>query len=278
MLRPNEMSPAVVFPASSFANATQMSDTSVTEQQLRSRGIYLDYMSEELRGKINCLDSGGDGETCNVPKVSSAIEIIPFYDVQLTWLSRWNETPSNNPIDVTNEAIANDNTHSRGVAALTAGYGYSTISAAVHSGNLGLTGTDPVDNRYLSEERRYNLYARAVDSSLPPPISSIRISGSILSSVPGLKAADVEIIATGAQCDRTNTGFECVLEEGAKSPSMKVYNYDKAGKLIFACSNELVLDPPREHISLNGSGSWTNFSLDVPVTLTTDIVIKEGGC
>ena len=52
----------------------------------------------------------------------------------------------------------------------------------------------------------------------------------------------------------------------------------KAGKLIYACSAELELNPPREHISLNGKGSWTNFSLDVLAPVATDIVIKEGGC
>ena len=134
-------------------------------------------MSDDLRQKINCLDAGGTGEACDVPEVSTALEIIPFYDVQLTWLARWNETPNNNPIDVSNEAISDHNDHSRGMAELTSGFGYSTMSAAVHSGNLGLTGTDPIDPNYLSDEERYNLYARAVDFSTPPPVSGIRVSG-----------------------------------------------------------------------------------------------------
>lgn len=278
-LRPGEMYPAVEFPASSYALATQMSESiNVTEQQLRSRGVYIDYMTDELREKINCLDDGGDGESCGVPKVSTSLEIIPFYDVQLTWLARWNETPNNNPVDVTNDSIANDNSHSRGKAMLTSGAGYSGISSDVHNGNLGLTGTDPIDPHYLSNEEEYILYARAVDFGTPPPLSSITISGSILSAVNGVKAADVEIAASEAQCDRTNTGFECVVVEGAKSPSLKIYNYDRAGKVMVACSNELVLQPPRQHLSENGSGSWTNFSLDVSQVILTNIVIKENGC
>jgi len=275
---PSQMSPAVVFPASSFANATQMSDaTGVTQQQLRSRGIYLDYMSEELRDKINCLDSGGDGESCDVPKVSTALEIIPFYDVQLTWLSRWNETPNNNPIDVSNEAIDDHNTHSRGLAALTSGYGYSTISAAVHSGNLGLTGTDPIDPNYVAEEERYNLYARAVDASAPPPVSGIRISGTITSSVGGVKAADVEIEASGAQCDRTNTGYECVLEDGVNNPRLKVFNYFKRGKVLFACSAELVTHG-EEHSGDTPEQNWTVFNLPENSSSTANIVIREDSC
>jgi hypothetical protein len=127
LTRPANMDPAVVFPASTYGNATQMQEGTVAQQQLRSRGIYLDYMSDALRAKIDCLDLGGTGPSCDAPDVTSALEIIPFYDVQLTWLARWNETPNNNPIDVSNDAIADDNTHSRGVASLQLGYGFSTI-------------------------------------------------------------------------------------------------------------------------------------------------------
>ncbi|MBT8059264.1 MAG: prepilin-type N-terminal cleavage/methylation domain-containing protein, partial [Gammaproteobacteria bacterium] len=131
---PSAMTPAMSFPASTVPTATEMEDGGTAEQQLRSRGIYIDYMSDELRTRINCLDLGGDGDACDVPDVTTALEIIPFYDVQLTWLARWNETPSNNPIDVTNEAVQDSNAHSRGIAALTSGFGYSTINSAVHTG------------------------------------------------------------------------------------------------------------------------------------------------
>ena len=280
---PSLLSPGslgITFPASTSETATLMSASlGLTEQQLRSRGIYIDYMSDDLRSKIKCLDDNNTPESCGVPKVSSALEIIPFYEVQLTWLSRWNEYKTNIPIDVTNQAIADDNSHSRGVAELTTGIGPSRITAEAHSGNLGLTGTDPIDGRYDADLESYNLYAKAVGFGTPPSDSGIVISGSITSAVPGLKAADVEILATGAQCDRTSTGFECVLEVDAFKPNLKVYNYDKAGKYIYACSNELVLNPPREHSTDNGSGSWTNFDLDVEVSITNvSIVIKEGGC
>ena len=44
-----------------------------------------------------------------------------------------------------------------------------------------------------------------------------------------------------------------------------------------ASSAELELDPPREHISVNGKGSWTNFSLDVLAPVATDIIIIVDG-
>jgi hypothetical protein len=278
MTAPADMDPAVVFPASTYENATEMSAASgVTEQQLRSRGIYIDYMSDELRTKINCLDLGGEGADCEVPDVGSALEIIPFYDVQLTWLSRWTETPNNNPIDVTNEAVADNNVHSRGVASLESGFGYSTISSSVHSGNLGLTATDPIDPWYSYEEENYDMFALAVDYSTPPPLSGVIVSGNITSAVPGVKAADVEIEATDAQCDRTNTGYECVIETGANTPRLKVFNYFKQTRELYACSAELVVHGT-EHSGDSIANSWTRFNLPYVGSTTAHIVIKEGGC
>jgi prepilin-type N-terminal cleavage/methylation domain-containing protein len=272
---PGSMDPAVVFPASTPATATVMQDGVTTEQQLRSRGIYVDYMSDELRTRINCLDMGGTGDGCDVPDVTTALEIIPFYDVQLTWLSRWTESPDNTPIDVTNEAIADDNAHSRGIATLQQGYGTSTIESEVHKGNLGLTGTDPIDPQYVSELEEYPLYALAIEWSSPPPVSGIQIVGTITSAVPGVKAADVEIEATGAQCDRTSVGFECVLLTGATSPRLKIFNYAKQNKTLLGCSVNGNLSVQGND---TGSNPWTRFNLPLTETLNADIVIRENNC
>ncbi|MDT8319688.1 MAG: prepilin-type N-terminal cleavage/methylation domain-containing protein [Xanthomonadales bacterium] len=272
---PQSMSPAVEFPASSKLTATDLPTlTGATQQQLRSRGIYIDYMTDDLRQKINCLDDGGVGENCGTPGVSTALEIIPFYDVQLTWLARWNEEPVNNPIDVTNEAVADNNTHSRGVAVLQSGSGTSAISSSAHTGNIGLTATDPVDPANIVES--YDLYANANDSSTPPPLSSVVIRGTISSSVAGVKAADVEIEATDAQCDRTNTGFICVIEAGANKPLIRIFNFSKPNRIMLGCS--AVMNPLGvEHSSISGD-SWTRFRLPTTSRDDADIVIREDTC
>jgi type IV pilus modification protein PilV len=277
LTRPENMPTPLIFPASTLGNPTNFESSGTTEQQLRARGIYLDYLSDTLRTRINCLDAGGTGADCEVPDVNSAMEIIPFYDVQLTWLSRWNETPNNNPIDVTNEAIADNNSHTRGVATLESGFGYSTISSAVHTGNLGLTGTDPIDPWYLSQEESYNLYALAVDYSTPPPLSGIVIAGTITSSIPGLKAADVEISASDAQCDRTNTGYECVLEAEATNPRLTVSNYFKRNRVLVACANGLTIHGT-EHSGSTPQNNWTRFTLPDEELLDANIVIREDTC
>jgi len=277
MTLPADMTPSVVFPASTYENPTTFTAAGTIEQQLRARGIYLDYMSDVLRSRINCLDDGGTGDSCDVPDVNSALEIIPFYDVQMTWLSRWNETPNNNPIDVTNEAIANDNSHDRGIATLETGFGTSTITSTVHTGNLGLTGTDPIDPWYTSEEETYYLYALAVDFSSPPPLSGDTVSGSITSAVGGVRASDVEIVATGAQCDRTNTGFECAIEANPNNPRLTVSGYFKQNKVLVACSTMTINGT--EHSGDSPSQNWTRFDLPTGDNyVDINIVIKEGSC
>jgi type II secretory pathway pseudopilin PulG len=270
---PQDMVPPVVFPASTYTNATLLpTPRGSTSQQLRARGIYVDYLSDDLRTIVNCLDLGGTGESCGVPGVSNSLEVLPFYDVQLTWLARWTETPTNNPVDVSNEAIADDNSHSRGLARLEAGSGYSVVDSEVHSGNLGLTGTDPISPGYAAELRDYDLYVLANDSS-PPPATGAVVRGDISSSVAGVKAADVEITATGAQCDRGSTGFECHIESGAVEHTLTVSNYEKLNRVLYACSDVLVVQARS-----TSTPHWTRFILPADDTSNAHIVIRDGGC
>jgi hypothetical protein len=126
---------------------------------LQSRGIYLDYMSDKLRKMVDCVEAGDTmDQSCQDDPppdyITTPLEIIPFHDVQLTFLSCWKESPQNKPVDVTNEAIADNNSHSRGKAQKQTGEGQSTVTSEVHKGNLGLTGTDPVDLNYDADLRR----------------------------------------------------------------------------------------------------------------------------
>lgn len=273
LTEPGNMSPAVTFPASGSANPTWLPTILGAEsQQLRSRGVYIDYLTDELRTIANCLDLGGSGEACGAPGVSSSLEVLPFYDVQLTWLSRWNETPTNNPVNVSNEAIADGNAHSRGLAVLGSGSGDSTVHTAVNFGNLGLTGTDPINPFYNYELRYYDLYVDANSGDNPPLVGEL-VSGSITSAVNGVKASDVEILAFGAQCDRTSTGFECYIETGSSGPRLTVSNYGRSNKVLLACSEVLTVEA-----RVTGVDAWTRFVLPTATTPNADIVIRENSC
>lgn len=276
---PLNMSPAVVFPGSTINNRTTMSSAN-SVQQLRSRGIYVDYLSDELRTIINCLDEKKTGIECKVPGANSALEVIPFYDVQLTWLGRWVDSPVNMPISVSNDqAIKTGNTHDRGKARLTTGSGVSDITTTVNRGNLGLTGSDPIDPNYAANLRQYPLHAMAVVVAPPPVVTGVHVNGTITSQVPGVKASDVEIsTSNGAQCNRTNTGFECIVPSTANNPRLTVSNFFKNTKYLVACS--VALEPNgTEHggSTTDPSGNWTRFNLPQSADeLAANIYIKEG--
>ena len=273
---------ALIFPASTpdAENRTTLPTlTGATSQQLRSRGIYIDYMSDVLRDRIICLEAalliGGTGADCDVPNVGSALEIIPFYDVQLTWLSRWTESPDNTPVDVSNEPIESDNTHDRGIAGKVAD-GESTINSEIHKGNLGLTGTDPIDPRYSSELTSYNLYALAGEYIQPPP-DGYFVSGTITSGVPGVRAADVTVTGSNTACNRSNDGYNCFIETGANNPRIEIANYAKAGFTLYACSTTMTIHG-QGHVADNGVGNWTRFNMPAGTLDSGDIVIKQDSC
>lgn len=274
MTEPLSMVPAVTFPASTLSTATPLPTVlGWTSQQLHSRGIYIDYMTDELREIVNCLDLGGTGIDCNAPNVTTPLEIIPFFDVALTWLTRWNETPNNIPIDVSNEAIESNNTHSRGVASNGSESGYSTVDITIHKSNLGLTGTDPIDPEYDSNVKDYDLYVEAYEGIPAPDEGDVLVSGSITSAVSGVKASDVEISASEAQCDRTNTGFECVVSAASNNPKLTVINYQKNNVNLLGCSTVLVT-----HGQEQSTNSWTRFYLPTVSMSDADIVIKQDSC
>jgi type II secretory pathway pseudopilin PulG len=271
---PAETSPPLVLPASTESNPTSLPTTlGNTSQQLRARGLYVDYMTDTLRTIVDCLQLGGSGESCGAPDITTPLEIIPFYDVQLTWLTRWIETPSNNPVDVSNQAIASNNTHSRGLAQLTLGTSLSTVNGRVHKGNLGLTGTDPVDLYYAADVRAQFLYVDALQGTPPPAVNEYLIEGLITSNIKSFKASDVELTASGAQCNRTNTGYRCLVEVAANSPRITFTNYYKSNDNRVVCSAVLPL-----HGSETGANGWTRFDLPVGGIEGADIIVKRDGC
>jgi hypothetical protein len=99
------------------------------------------------------------------------------------------------------------------------------------------------------------------------------VAGAITSAVGGVKAADVEISASGAQCDRPSTGYECYIETGSTGPRLTVSNYDKPNRVVLACSQVLTVEA-----YITGPNSWTRFILLTVTTPNADIVIRENSC
>jgi prepilin-type N-terminal cleavage/methylation domain-containing protein len=258
-------------------------------QQLRSRGVYIDYMRDDLRTAIDCLralPAGSvatdcDSDTIKFDKNDSInyLEIIPFFDVQLTWLNRWSENPANRPVDTTNEPVLTDNAHSRGVASNPSGSGTSTVYASGHRGNLGLTDTDPIDPNFNSWIGTAQLTVNALSSDPPPSPGNVVIRGVITSGVTGLRATDIEIEGSQAYCNRTPNGFACEFLSTSTDVTLKVYNYKKQGETLAACSPTLTT--LSSGTDANGRG-FTYFSLSPSPALDSavshDISIQSDSC
>lgn len=278
-------------PASRGFPTTTTLPTSIgtVTQQLRSRGVYIDYMRDDLRVAIDCLrnlSTTGQAPDCDSDTIifdknmsKNVLEVIPFFDVQLTWLNRWSENPANRPVDTTNEPILTDNAHSRGIASKTFGSGSSTVSATGHRGNLGLTDTDPIDPGFSAWLGTARLNVSALTSDPPPTPGNTIIRGVITSGVAGLKATDVEIDSDQAYCNRSPDGFVCEFSSLVTDISLKVFNYKKQNEILAACSSTLT--PISSGTDANGRG-FTYFSLSpipaLDTTISHDISIQSNGC
>jgi hypothetical protein len=205
--------------------------------------------------------------------------VIPFFDVQLTWLNRWSESPINQPIDTTNEPVETDNEHSRGLASLTIGSSTSTVTASGHRGNLGLTDTDPIDPGFSSQISNADLTVHALTSDAPPAPGHVIIKGLITSGVGGLKAADIQVEGDKAECNRLPDGYACELLPSEIDVTLKVFNYKKTGATLAACS--ATLTQTSSGTDSDGRG-FAYFSLSpspaLDTTISQDISIQAGGC
>jgi prepilin-type N-terminal cleavage/methylation domain-containing protein len=241
-------------------------------QQLRSRSIYMDYLSNDLRAVISCINIATTPEAklaCKQGNVeldktgsTSILEIVPFFEVQTTFLNEWDENPIDEYVEVTNEPVKTNNTHSRGrvrkVPDATAGS--AMVSAKAQRAVLGLTATDPINNEIETMTGGIDVI---FDTTNPPPVAGKVITGRIVSFVSGVQAAGVSVSANNASCNFTVPDFSCFIPDGASSPSMRLTGFQKKNTKVVVCSNSTTLPP------VNGSDASGNpfatFSLTAAV-------------
>lgn len=287
---PPSLAPPPLAPADGgFPTSTTLpTATGATTQQLRSRGVYIDYMRDDLRVAIDCLRAlpeSGEASDCDSDTIQfdrtgskNVLEVIPFFDVQLTWLNRWTESPANVPVDTTNEPVLTDNAHSRGVASKNA-VGNSQVYATGHRGNIGWTDTDPIDPNFSAQLSSAQLQVESVSGTPPPPPGTLVINGLISSGVNGLKATDVQVVGVNANCNRSPNGYSCQFSSSATGVELKVFGYKKAGFTLAACS--ATLSQTSSGTDANGRG-FAYFLLSPSPALdpavSHDITIQQGGC
>lgn len=247
------------------------------QQQLRSRGVYVDYMTVELSNRIDaCADP--DASACVLPDFTTALEVFPFFDVQLTKLSNWDDEPLNSPVDVTNEAITSNNAHSRGRAELKGVGPSSKADHAIHKGNVGIAATDPIIPNPDPQAPTSTFLNIDTGDGASEDVAGFIISGDILSGVGGVRAIDVEITFNEAQCGKTPTGYRCIVPGLAVDPSLTVSNYFKNNRTLLGCS-----DPPPGGLgtgseSGTGRSHTTTFALPKRNLSGADIRIETSPC
>jgi type II secretory pathway pseudopilin PulG len=239
------------FPARTALDATTLPTLWVTNsQQMRARAVYTDYLTAAAQSVIDeCFPLEARTEDCPAPNTTTEFEIYPFFDLQMTWLARWNNISMNDLVSVTNEPIETANTHSRGFLELTSdGAGQSEIAIDSHKDNLGLTATGPIDLLYEARRTDDLLFVDANNADIPvPPIGAV-VSGELRSALRRVPPADLLLEAAGgALCGQTDTTWACSVSGDA---ALKVGNYYLNVPRTWACSeltfNTESIGPPAE--------------------------------
>jgi hypothetical protein len=258
------------------------------EQQLRSRGIYNDYLSDETKAKItDCQD---DISRCVLPGFNPLVGLLayyPYFDVQLTSLGTWREVIPNIPVHVTDEVIESDNSHSKGLAMKMTDEGNSsTIKIEFLQGNVGIAAVDPIvpppamAAAVPTASGPRELFIQTTGS--PTDYVGIEVTGDFLASSNKIRTRDIEIRFGETQCGRTATGYMCIIptdDQGnilTSNPTLSVSDISGNNQTFYACST--ILGPGI--VELDG---WTTFTF---LNWTTgevgdgpaDIVIQETVC
>ena len=213
-----------------LTDTTDLPLLGLDSQQMRSRGIYIDNQSDELKLLLACLAvhaaEAVPGDSCGAPGVDNPVQVLPFYDIQTTWLAWWNSLPAGDPVSVTNEGVRDNNTHSRGLAVLedpTATSPQVEVDTSIHRGNIGLTVTDPITEADTAEDNDGNVLSRATHmlymdlnggGGTGSP-SVYTFTGTFGSSVNQVDASDATITElANTFCSRAGTNLACVTPLG----------------------------------------------------------------
>ena len=229
----------------------------------------MDNLSSDLRAVIDCLEKKTTDEKINNPRLcdqgdvqldqtssTNILEIIPFFEVQTTYLNDWQkEVVGNEYFTLSNDTVTTSDaigpTHSRGKIEDLPIEGNDMVHVFANRDVTGLTSSDPI-NDFTGQLPDDGIWPPGdievrTGSDLSPPNGRV-ITGTLSSEVGGLKAANVLITATESVCSYvTTTGeFTCFIPDTAISPTLTVSGFDKPPKEIHLCSKHQFGSPEAE--------------------------------
>lgn len=193
----------------------------LNDRTLSARAIYIDYMDSSLVTAIKSTAVNGE-----LPDTS--LQLIPFYDVNVTKLATWGSSNSAMAL-VSSEPLKDNNLHSRGVVTSLA-TGTPNITATIEKSNTGLTDTITVDSEDNSESMS-DIISLVIAGNMPPT-SGTHLTGSITISGSGSTSTgknpndmtvtvniyDSQTLISSTACNRTSNGsivdgnFDCLLD------------------------------------------------------------------
>lgn len=220
------------FPAGDPRTATSLPFLFGAEfQQMRARGVYVDQLGTKAAALVDCLRiNSGDGDACDAPGVSSIYEVLPFYDVQTTWLNWWNMNNMSDPVIVSNEAVADNNGHSRGLAEMKSSSAQQSgveVDLDMHRGNIGLTVTDDITTRDALDTSSSvdKLYIDVDGLGGEPPVVGFIWEATTESGVNQVNFSDIVITENeNVVCSRSSGVLSCFTPEG-EGGSITLQNY-----------------------------------------------------
>lgn len=272
----NDFSTGLTLPGDAQNNAIPLpraTDSADFDQQV-SRALYTDYVNSDLQAALNCLGQNYDA-SCAPPGVTTPLEVLPFYEVQTTWLSFWRDNVDGKPVFITNETLKTDNTHSRGMAELTTSSS-DTIRAETYlnRGNVGLTSTDPIEDNYNLNLEYYELFIDANGGGGGASLYPYGVSGT-MSGTGGIKTADARFVPSeGVYCTHDASTFKCSYDENAVSPSFRIEGYKPNNKDAWVCDTTGTLSPINQQptlgtVEFNLSGIGFNMVTDIHLSFQT---------
>jgi len=257
-----------------FGYASLPTATNADFQQLRSRSLYIDNLSSDLRAVITCIENESDpilAMGCESGDVkldrtgsTNILELIPFFEVQTTFLNDWQkENVGGREFELTNEPVttsdANGPTHSRGLVINDTSDGPDMVHTIVNRGVTGLTSSDPISEFNVNNVLPTPATGWApgdvevITGGVSPTLNGRVITGTLSSEIGSVKAANVTITATNATCNYiTSSGlFTCFIPTSTNTPTITLSGFDKPPKTIYLCSShqfgtpaELPVDRP----------------------------------
>ncbi len=275
--------------------------------QLRSRGLYIDFMHPDLQDLMKCLEGNTDFDNlpCKVsgtPGVGVAVvdlfetanspEIMPFFEVQLTSLTPWSSV---SPIEVSNDPIGSRN-FSRGLAT-TNGLGNGEAMVRFRQGNLGLldvTAHLPEINATSGNEvapvLTASLDVRGVDGSGDgggggDPMGTV-ISGSVSALDLAYKYSLGSVSAESAEGCSINSGaWTCTVADFAATPAptftVELINTDAASvATYYLCdlSNELTITNTSTVAGTTSATIALSVGSNPPASLIQNLQVRATSC